>query len=351
MNNKKAANAAAACLAAVGLFCALRCSALEQIFYRPQAVGSEALYNPFASFLTYTLDSTQIRGSFGTDDFSDHLDIVLDNLTHIDRSVRREGGYREFINTEIVPIDADDLSKSKAALPNYALHLFGGGLLFRKDAEYFAQRGVAYPRTLAAIVGMVAEVLQEGTEKPRTDYTDEIADVLLFRPLGMWLFSDDLRARWIRRTLAPVDWPYLLMYDLDNHAALNAGVSYVLRPPRQETGKPGFFAYLGLTNLFGMAHPLGSGSSFSWGVGVATESIKPNHVRVAGGVFYDRNSSLLWSAIINGTEQLRLRANIYPGAFWSARQRIGVFVGLTDENKPAFGLQFGLPIGLGARRE
>ena len=53
---------------------------------------------------------------------------------------------------------------------------------------------------LAATLAMVTEVLGEATEKPASEGTDEIADVYLYRPLGLWLFSDDDRARWIRRT-------------------------------------------------------------------------------------------------------------------------------------------------------
>ncbi len=203
----------------------------------------------------------------------------------------------------------------------------------------------------AAVLGMLAEVLQEATEKPTTDYTDEIADVLLFRPLGMWLFSDDRRAAAIRRLLDPVDWPYLLMYDIEGDRSLNVGVSYALRPPRQDSSKPRFFAYVGMTNLFGLSHPLATGGNVSWGVGVATASIKPNEIRASAGMFYDRNNSLLWSLIVNGTEELRLRANIYPGAFWSACNKVGAFVGVTDDGKPAFGIQFGLPVGVGVRRE
>lgn len=63
------------------------------------------------------------------------------------------------------------------------------------------------------------------------------------------------------------------------------------------------------------------------------------------------HNSLLWSVIVNGTEQLRLRANIYPDALWSARNKVGAFVGVADEGKPALGIQFVWPVGVGVRRE
>lgn len=320
-------------------------------FYEPQDIGSQSLFNPLSSFLSYTLDSVQIKRSFGTRDYSDNIAIVEENLKHPGHRIEEDGGKR-FINAEVIPVDLDNLSDSKAMLPNYGLHLFGGGMLYRKNAEWFAAHDMPFPYFTSAVLSMVTEILAEGIEKPTTDSTDEIADVYLFRPLGIWLFSDDKRARWIKENLDPVDWPHLMMYDVRADELLNAGISYVIRPRWFAGENTRLFGYLGISNLFGLSHRLASGDDFSWGVGVSTESIEPTQLRASAGFFYDRNNSLLGSLILGGTESLALRANVYPGVLLNDSIALpfplGLFFGITDHGDPALGLQFGLPIGLGA---
>ena len=321
-------------------------------FYEPMDYGSQALFNPMSSFLSYTLDSVQVKRSFGTDNYNEHLRMVRDNLRHPRNRIDDEGGTKRFINSEIFPVDPDNISDSSAILPNYGLHLFGGGMIYRKNAEWFQQHDVPWPYFTSGVLSMMTEVLAEAIEKPATDSTDEIADFYLFRPLGIWLYSSDKRARWIKEELDPVEWPHLMMYDAVENELLNVGMNYVVRPRWLATKDTRLFAYMGITNLFGLSHRMDSGDELSWGAGVSTVSINPNKVRASAGVFYDRNNSLLASVIVRGTEGLAVRANIYPGALFTETRKLpfplGVFVGVTDDGEPAVGLQFGLPIGLGA---
>ena len=336
----------------VFLFMGISAQANEAgIFYQPRTVGSESLFNPASSFFSYTLDSMQVKQSFGTHDYADNLSLVWDHMRHPDEQVQNEGGYKDFINTEIIPVDYKNLGDSKAVLPNYGLHLFGGGLVYRKNAEWLEAHDMPYPYFTAGVLAMTAEILAEPIEKPTTDDTDEIADIYIFRPLGIWLYSSDKRAQYIKDTLDPVDWPHLMLYDTQKEEVLNSGLSYVVRPRWFSNPKRRFFAYMGITNLFGLSHKMNNGDEISWGLGASTTSIKPTHLRESAGIFWDRNNSLLASLIVNGTEGLALRANIYPGVWFNTETPLGFFAGLTDDGDPAFGLQFGLPIGLGATFE
>lgn len=322
------------------------------IFYEPKDYGSEALFNPLSSFSSYTLDSLQVKRSFTTDNYADKLRMVRDNLRSPGNRIDEQGGTRRFINTEIFPVDPDNISDSGAMLPNYGLHLFGGGMIYRKNAEWFQAHDVPWPYVTSGVLSMVTEFLAEGFEKPATDSTDEIADFYLFRPLGIWLFSSDKRARWIKDNLDPVEWPHMTMYDVKENEVLNVGMSYVVRPRWLATEDRRMFLYMGITNLLGLSHTMDSGDALSWGLGASTESINPDKFRASAGVFYDRNNSLLASLIVRGTEGLAVRANIYPGALFNETGKLpfplGLFVGVTDDGDPALGIQFGLPIGLGA---
>lgn len=317
----------------------------DHVFHRPAGLGSDAASDPLSLSLQYVLDSAQVE-SFETDDFGDGLDTVLDHLGNPLNTIRRAGGFREFLNTEVMPIDLDELSESKAILPNVALHAFGGGLVYRKNAEWFQAHGVPAPYLLSGTLAMVTEVLGEATEKPSSDATDEIADVYVYRPLGLWLYSDDERARRIRDTFDPVVWPNLLMWDVDDEDFVNLGLSYAVRPPGFGSERTRPFGYFGITNLLGLSHALEGDDAVSWGLGTATETVDPTKLRFSAGVFYDRGGSLLASLLLNGAEGYAARANFHPGVLLGRGSPLGLFLAVTDDGDALAGVHYRLPVGL-----
>lgn len=340
---------------ATSLLLALAASACSlapasRLFYRPDATaGSQWAYDPLANNLQYILDGVQVD-SFETNDYGADLGKVLDHLGSPFHQIRDEGGTRRFVNTEIFPVDRDHLDDSKAILPNVALHGLGGGMLFRKDAEWLAAHDVPAPYLVAGALAMGAEILAEAIEKPAADDTDEVADVWIWRPLGLLLYGTEAGALWTQEHLDPVDWPYQLVWDVGDGRFRNTGMNYVFRPPALGTDTTRLFAFTGMTNLFGLSHTLGNGDTFSWGAGAATETIEPVVLRAAGGLFWERDRSLLGSLIVHGAEGYAVRLNVHPGVLagtgtWLGRA--GFFAGVTDGGDFVFGVQWGLPIGAG----
>ncbi|MCA8977515.1 MAG: hypothetical protein KDC98_22520 [Planctomycetes bacterium] len=321
----------------------------SRVYYRERDIGSQSTFEPLSSSLQYVLDSVQVE-SFDTADYGRDLRDVLQHLGSPGHEIEADGGWRRFINAEVFPIDGDHLDDSAAILPNVFLHCLGGGMLFRKQAEWFAAHDYPAPWLLAGVVAMSTEILGEAIEKPASANTDEIADVLLWRPLGLWLYGDDERASWIRHNLDPVDWPNQLIWDANQERWRNAGMNFVFRPSLLAGESTRFFAYTGMTNLFGLSHELPNGDTLSWGGGTATVHIEPVRLRWSAGLFYERDDSLLASLLVHGAEGYAVRANVYPGAlgepgmWWS---RAGLFVGIDDDGATTVGVQWLLPIGLG----
>lgn len=333
----------------LGALLACSCAARESVFYRPlepgAEAGSEVVADPLSLSLQYVLDSAQVE-SFETDDFGEGLDEVLDHLGDPVGTIRDAGGFRDFLNAEVIPVDRDELGESQAILPNVVLHLFGGGLVYRRNAEWFQAHEVPAPYLVSGTLAMVTEVLGEATEKPSSDATDEIADVYLYRPLGLWLFSDDERARGIRDTLDPVPWPNLLMWDVEEDAFVNLGLSYAVRPRWFGATGTRPFGYFGITNLLGLSHALADGDALSWGLGTATETVDPTKLRLSGGLFYDRSGSLLASLLVNGAEGYAARANFHPGVLLGSGNPLGLFLAVTDDGDALAGVHYRLPAGL-----
>ncbi|MGQ7847316.1 hypothetical protein ACUNV4_22695 [Granulosicoccus sp. 3-233] len=319
-------------------------------YHQVQAIGSDSLYNPASAFLHYTLDTLQLPENFDTDDFSSDLELVWEHLSHPRTAIDNEGGFRRFVNREIFPIDADHHRDSYAALPNYGLHLLGGGIAYRRDVEWFTVRGYRYPRLAAASLAMVSEVLQEALEVQNTTDADPVADVYLFRPLGILLFSQTRVATAIQTHLNPAIWPTLSAWNLSTNQFVNTGISYVYRPPRLGFDKAGLFVYTGLNNLVGLSHRLPSGRTLSWGVGVAVQEIVRQRniqadTRASLGLFLDQNKSLLASLVVNDVGSTRVRLNLYPGFLFIPRG-MGLFLSVHDDRDLSAGFVYRLPIGV-----
>lgn len=320
-------------------------------FYSEKDFGSDALYSPLSAFFNYSLDTLQLSDNFDLENYDDDLAEVWEQLTHPRRAIDNEGGFRRFVNREIFPIDSEHRRDSFAMLPNYSLHLLGDGIAYRRDVEWFREHDYPYPRLTAAVIAMVGEVLQEGLEAQNTTDADAIADVYLFRPLGILLFSQERFASAVRRMLDPVIWPTLSSWDIRKNRFSNTGIAYVYRPPRFQWPSKRLFFYTGLNNMVGLSHQQASGNTFTWSLGVAVEEIVRQRsiqadLKPSVGFFYEREGSLLWSVLLNDTGDQRFRLNVYPRAVkWL--KKTGFYVTVNDEGRAGAGIVHRLPIGLG----
>ena len=325
----------------------------ETFFYQSRNEGSDAQYNPLSSFVNYAFDALQVRTSFDEDHLRARSGRVWSHLRNPFGTIRGQDGYKAFVNRQVLPVDAGGLSEVGVMLPNYALHLLGGGMLYRKDAEWFQAFGYRYPRATAAALGTAAEVLQEIFEKKSTTDEDEVADVYLFRPAGMLLFSWDPVARFAARDLSMLEWPYQTVYLAGKGRFGNTGQSYAVRPSLGLRSDLRPFLYFGMTVLAGASHALPGQDLFSWGLGAAVVDARrvSAEVRPSAGLFWDRRGSLLASLILNGTDGLAARLNVHPGVLASGPWSPGVFLGVEDRGSVQAGVTLRwTPIGWGVGR-
>lgn len=326
-------------------------NAQAEPYYAVKNYGSESLYDPLSNFLSYSLDSLQVPESFGTENFGDNLDALLSNLAHPRRTIKNDGGFNRFVNREIFPVDAEHSDESWAILPNYGLHLLGGGMVFRRDLEYFMAHDYEYPMLSAVALAMTAELIQEVIELNKTKPGDAIADFYLYRPIGLLLFADDDVANFIMDTLDPAIWPYLQAFDFGNDQFLNTGISYMYRPPVTEFLNTRLFIFTGLNNQIGLAHRIDNSDWLSWGVGLSTQRIdftqdKQAVLDTSFGLFYDRNKSLLWSLTINDTGGTQYRFNLFPNNE-TTLGKFGYFISKNDNTDLAMGITYKIQIGIG----
>ncbi len=110
---------------------------------------------------------------------------------------------------------------------------------------------------------------------------------------------------------------------------------------------------LGMSNLLGVSYVRPNGAGWSAAVGPyvvdnpVVDSIsgaKSATFRMNGGVFYDRNGSLMFSALYSARSDIaRLNVNLYPGLV-----RVGAWKpGLWFQVPPRGGVRFGIVSRIG----
>jgi hypothetical protein len=249
-------------------------------------------------------------------------------------------------------------------VPNYTLHCIGGGVTFRSLHEWYACHGIQYSKWLAAANSLSFhfwnEVIENGTD--RGTNVDAIADLLIFNPLGILLFSHGGIAEFFRRHLHAADWSAMPVFDpfrgaLEN-TAQNFSFKYFL--PGLETW--GLFAMTGMNTVLGLTHRLESGLGLSAGGGSGTVGLvevdqehgQRKMTAVLGwnfGGFVDRDGNLLGSILVSNQRLYRVRVNVYPlervavkgirpGFFAAVGQNSACYVGVFVRN---------IPLGAGTR--
>lgn len=320
-------------------------------YYQPRSYGSDSLYSPFSNFLSYSFDTLQVPDSFTTNNLSQNNSLVFEHLTHPDKAIHNEGGYSRFVNRNIFPVLPEYENESYAILPNYFLHILGGGMVYRKDLEWFRAHDYDYATTSAVALAMTAEYLQEVLEKDTTTDDDEVADFYLFRPIGLLLFHNDKVANFVMQHFDPAIWPNLQVYDITENRINNAGIFYIYRPTFAEFYQTRLFIFTGMNTMLGLSHRLNNRDSISWGFGRSIQKIDLSQDQLSetansAGIFFDRNKSLMASLVINDTGGNRFRFNLYPTNS-SIPGKLGYFVSRHISNSWAAGVVYKIQLGIG----
>lgn len=343
------------------IFTAAHAQEKKYYFFRSMDYGSEAMFQPIGVLMNGGLDVLQSYHS------SAHAHDIPWNIgaTSVWRSVTSPGyyvsryGWNKFLRQEVFPTSLN-IAKAQWA-PNYTLHLIGGGMEYRKLSEWYDYHCYPLPYVFGAVTSMgyhfINELIENGPGiQPNTD---AIADLCIFDPLGIVLFSFDNVSEYFSSTFGLNDWspqPSLSFMPLSFR---NFGHSFVMRYPVTESKRTSVFLFLGKSTLLGVSFKSDHENAFSFGAGATqtgvwevdqTNGIGTNsiHVGAACGVFYDRNNSLLASLLISEYYLERIRLNIYPGVIFASSFSPGLFFTLGEGGTYAAGITMQIsPVGIG----
>jgi hypothetical protein len=349
------------------LFCLMACfghtlvAQSDPLFYKGYPYGSQAHYNPFTIIMNGSFDILQVsnrNNDISSIQFANGFRNVWWNLTHAG-SVVSEYGWEKFLKTDVFPTSIQ--LKNAQYWPNYKLHLIGGGITYVATAEWYEQHDFPSPKIFSALTMGVYHVLNEAVENG--GYTgpsvDPIADLLIFDPLGIALFSIPGVPEFFSQTLHAADWSFQPVVNIRRGTLLNNGQTFSFKFNFPWSDQWRIFYLTGMEGGLGITKQLNRTDDLSVSGGLATRELveveEGSGVRTltaklvwTAGIFYDRNGSLLSSLILGGGRGYIVRLNVYPGVVTIFGLRVGGVFLLEQNGTPALGVTIaGFPAGLG----
>lgn len=331
-------------------------------FYQGLPYGSEATFNPLSVMLNGGFDELQIYGvsnNFRDIPWEQGNEFLLKNLRDPLKQIRGYG-WELFLRNEVFPASLNRLHMQY--FPNYTLHLLGGGMTYRKLEEWYRFHEYPVPPLLSILTTMSYHYLNEliETRNYAGINVDPIADLFIFDPLGILLFSFDGVSEFCSTTLSLNDWSNQPAFSFAPFGVRNTGQNFVMKYPLSSSGNTSLFYHFGAFGLVGLSLKTSDEESVSFGLGIASKSVYTydvNHDFVAqaihtgpiGGVYFDRKNSLLASLVVTDSFHDLIRIQCFPGLIpWGFSP--GIFFSLGQQSQFTVGVTASfLPAGVGAR--
>lgn len=327
-------------------------------FYHGYSYGSDAAFHPVSELINGSFGLLQITSNWRTlddIDWGQGLQITWESITHPGRTIDAYG-RGDFIRNEVFP--ASLRWQGLQWVPNYTLHLIGGGARHRAFMEWYAAHDMPHPAAWAWLTTTVhafgVEMIGHHTETRPT--VDPVADMLIFDPLGAILFSFDGVSRFFSHTLNMSIWSGQPMYNPVLNSVENIGQNYGLHFFFGDDDRVGIFSYWGMSHLLGISVRGGSAFDWSLGVGGAVDELRETdrggasafyaRIKWDAGLFLHRHGSLLMSVHTSQAWTQFLRVNIYPGWVSPGGHAMGMYTGVRGD-QVIVGMTFtGIPVGL-----
>ncbi len=334
------------CLAALAVTTAANDASADDAagpyFYTGADYGTQALYNPLWVMVNRGFDVLQIRaGNRSIVDFDYGLNgrNVAKNIIDPFPAISHRG-WGTFFKQEIFPLSWTP--ETARWVPNYTLHLLGGGMTFTALREWYEAHGVPLPAVFSATTIMASAFLNETLENKGVvgDNSDCIADIYFFDLGGILLFSFDGVNRFFSHELVLADWSLQPAFTFPHGDLHNQGNYFAAKWALPFYTRLKLFSWFGMATMGGLSYQLDSEYSLSVAAGArSTRLINSSATSVLNNVdwapsaalFLDRRNSPLAMVQVSNIQDYFLAVNVYPGVIPLKNPGIGMF-GVTDKS-------------------
>lgn len=325
-------------------------------FYRGLPYGSDALTGPFDVLLNKGF-ALSIAESGNRKIFATRYGVtgVADALAHPLQAIERGGGWWRFVRTEMLPLSYQ--SADIKWYTNYTGHLIEGGIHWRRMTEWYEAHGVPLPGIAAAVTTLSAALVNEVYESGGSELGSAatVADLYFFDLAGIALFSFEGVSRFFARTLHAGLWTGQASLVLPAAEIGNNANHLYVKIPWGVVPRSSVFFWTGIGGGLGLTAHRPGGLDVSLALGTDAERMVVNPVTGeesaeltwAGGLFIDRNGSLLGSVHLSDISHRLLRVNVYPGVLGGVARNLGLWAVLSRNLDLRVGLSHRSLLGAG----
>jgi len=331
----------------------------RRYFYHGYDYGSQSLFNPIYVILNRGFDVLQLRPdqrNIYAQDYKLNVKNVLGNMADPFSAIS-DRGWGRFLREEIFPLSYT--RGSARWVPNYGLHLIGGGSTYTALREWYEAHDAPRPFAAAfsAATLYTAALVNESLENNGTVgfNTDCLADLYVFDLAGILLFSIDGVNDFFSHTLIVSDWSLQPVFTAPNGDLHNQGNYYAAKWPIPFYDRLRLFGYMGFSSLGGLSMKITDELSLSAGGGAKVERIASVvavtgdlvTLRASGALFLDRNESLLASVQVADVQDYFVHVNVYPNAFVHTDPGVGFFAVVSKDARWMAGISMTRSLGFG----
>lgn len=322
-------------------------------YYSGKDYGSEAIFNPLNQVISGGFDMIFIlneSSKLSNFDVEKKFSELTTSLRYPNRSIKDGIGWETFIKSEVL------ISPNYVQwIPNYSLHMIGGGMEYARLIDYYTYHNIKYPKLSAFLTSTTEHLLNEMVENIERDWLSHatIADIYLFNNLGMIAFSFEPVQRFFSESVSLRSWLSQTAYSLRDNSVRNVGQNYSIKWQPPFMNDYSLFTYFGLGTLVGVGKDVND-KTFSFGGGFKSVGVfaydefsylETVIARPSIGIFIDKENSLLaaltYTHSKNYTENIKME--IYPGFIpgFSENFNLGFWVNVSFDYNSYIGITLG----------
>ncbi|MEO9885215.1 MAG: hypothetical protein ABJK11_14050 [Balneola sp.] len=329
-------------------------------FYTGKPYGSELYLSPATQIMNGGFDMVQTvnySNRFQEMDLISGMGRTFQSLIHPIEAIKVVG-FKKFVDSELIPFGFSETNSQW--IPNYSLHLIGGGMEYARMTDYFSHHNFQNPRLWAAVTSLTEQFLNESVEmvgKKKLSYS-AVSDFYFFDIPGIILFSFEPVQRFFSEKIVLRSWLGQASFIPQDLSLRNTGQYYSVKLQPRIAKPVSLLFYMGAGWLFGGGIDI-KGNTYSLAYGTKTEKTfiidedtEQEYVKFtpSAGFFIDRKNSLLFSLVVqtHSVYQENIRLDLFPGILKMGNKTLGLWANYSFDSRSYFGITFrGLPgIGL-----
>jgi len=295
-------------------------------------------FNPITYYFNGAYDVIQNSYYFSQRNYIDKHKTLFKRITSPNHSIKKDGGYKKFFRDEFT---------TSRVVPNIGLHVIGGAYDTLYIKQYFESKNYTYPWMASIALTYLVHFGNEALELTNSNISshDNIVDLYIFDVAAIFLAQNKAAMSFLYDDLQMRPWHLQPMYDYNNREVTNSGLNYVFRPKFFKSKIRPFF-FLGMQTLGGASYQFKENESFTLALGMALTDPLEQKGRFVSALFWDTADKLNASLFLNGSEDYRVRLNLFPRFFKSKVGDFGLLLGQKKDRHYVLGLNYNLPIGL-----